>query len=75
MNDPHHHVAGLLRQGHWLLETAAYEISGDRYSPTQCRDTANAMEELAAALREHAETLPGGEHTGEDDGGSGPDAG
>ncbi|GAB3554898.1 hypothetical protein J2S53_002071 [Actinopolyspora lacussalsi] len=63
MSNPHTHLAGLLTQGHWLLERAAYEIGGNRYSPTQCNDTADALEQLAAALHEHAATLPRGELT------------
>ncbi|PRW62953.1 hypothetical protein [Actinopolyspora mortivallis] len=56
-------LAELLVRGTWLVEEAAYEIGGRRYTSGQCRDVAAALEELAAALREHADTLPSGELT------------
>ncbi|PRW63170.1 hypothetical protein [Actinopolyspora mortivallis] len=47
-------LAELLVRGTWLVEEAAYEVGGRRYTSGQCRDVAAALEELAAALGEHA---------------------
>ncbi|MHA6801973.1 hypothetical protein [Salinifilum ghardaiensis] len=57
-------MAVLLRRGQWLLDEAAFEIGGDRYTPECCRDTAHALTELAAALDEYShEITPTGETT------------
>ncbi|GAA4863880.1 hypothetical protein [Saccharopolyspora cebuensis] len=45
-------LAVLLRSGQWMLDEAAYEVGGGRYSDQQRRDLAVALEELAGALRE-----------------------
>ncbi|GAB2752235.1 hypothetical protein GCM10027174_29040 [Salinifilum aidingensis] len=47
-------MATLLLRGEWLLDDAVHRIGGDRFTPDECRDTARALEELAAALREYA---------------------
>ncbi|WP_019855562.1 hypothetical protein [Actinopolyspora mortivallis] len=58
-------LAGLLTQGQWLLEQTAYEVGGRRATAGQCREVAEALDELAAALREHAETRETAPATGE----------
>lgn len=61
MSHPHTQLSVLLRRGEWMLGDAAFEIGGQRYTATQCHDTATALDELAAALRQHADLLPTGE--------------
>ncbi|WP_019855643.1 hypothetical protein [Actinopolyspora mortivallis] len=56
-------LAELLMRGVWLLEQTAYEVGGRRVTAGRCRDVAVALDEVAAALREHADTLPTGELT------------
>ncbi|MGJ7905695.1 hypothetical protein ACOQFL_04360 [Actinopolyspora sp. H202] len=73
MSHPHTQLSVLLRRGEWMLSDAAFEIGGRRYTATQCRDTATVLDELAAALRQHATSLPSGElPTGELPGDSTP---
>ncbi len=47
-------MAVLLRRGQWLLDEAAFEIGGGRYTPGQCRDAAHALAELATTLDEYS---------------------
>ncbi|GAB3554631.1 hypothetical protein J2S53_003530 [Actinopolyspora lacussalsi] len=61
MSSPHAEIATLARRCEWLMSDAAFALGWRRYSPQQCRDTADALEEFATALREHAGTLPSGE--------------
>ncbi|WP_019854724.1 hypothetical protein [Actinopolyspora mortivallis] len=49
-------LAELLMRGVWLVEQTAYEVGGRRATAGRCRDVAEALDELSAALREHAET-------------------
>ncbi|GAB2740980.1 hypothetical protein GCM10027174_13090 [Salinifilum aidingensis] len=68
-------MALLLRRGQWLLDEAAFEIGGDRYTPECCRDTAHALTELAAALDEYShEITPTGETTAPTSADAEPDA-
>ncbi|MHA6798245.1 hypothetical protein [Bounagaea algeriensis] len=50
-------MAVLLRRGQWLLDEAAFDIGGGRYTPESCRDTAHALTELAAALDEYSHEI------------------
>ncbi|GAB3545891.1 hypothetical protein J2S53_002745 [Actinopolyspora lacussalsi] len=61
MSHPHTQLSVFLRRGEWMLSDAAFEIGGQRYTATQCHDTATVLDELAAALRQHATALPSGE--------------
>ncbi|SDP87264.1 hypothetical protein SAMN04487905_11179 [Actinopolyspora xinjiangensis] len=63
MSQPHTQLSVFLRQGEWLLDEAAFAVGGQHYSPTQCRRAATVLDELAAALRQHADLLPSGEPT------------
>ncbi|MDR7302247.1 hypothetical protein [Haloactinomyces albus] len=52
MSRPDTVLAVLLRKAQWLLDEAAFEVGGGRYSNRQRRDLATALNELATALRE-----------------------
>ncbi len=45
-------LAVLLRKAEWLLDEAAFEVGGGRYSDQQRRELATALDELSATLRE-----------------------
>jgi len=45
-------LAVLLRKAEWMLDEAAFEVGGGRYSDQQRRELATALNELSAALRE-----------------------
>ncbi len=45
-------LAVLLRKAEWLLDEAAFEVGGGRYSDQQRRELATALDELSAALQE-----------------------
>ena len=45
-------LAVLLRKAEWLLDEAAFEVGGGRYSDQQRREPATALDELSATLRE-----------------------
>ena len=45
-------LAVLLRKAEWMLDEAAFEVGGGRYSDQQRRELATALDELSAALRE-----------------------
>ncbi|GAB2734822.1 hypothetical protein GCM10027174_04630 [Salinifilum aidingensis] len=47
-------MAVLLRRGQWLLDETAFELGGGRCTPAECRETARALAELAAALEEYS---------------------
>ena len=45
-------LAVLLRKAEWMLDEAAFEVGGGRYSDQQRRELATALNELSAALWE-----------------------
>jgi len=45
-------LAVLLRKAEWMLDEAAFEVGGGRYSDQQRRELATTLDELSAALRE-----------------------
>ncbi|MHA6801273.1 hypothetical protein [Bounagaea algeriensis] len=51
-------LAVLMRQGEWMLDDAAHSVGGGRLSQQRCHDTAVALEDLAAFLRECCAELP-----------------
>ncbi|QUG99895.1 hypothetical protein HUO13_02925 [Saccharopolyspora erythraea] len=44
----------VLRQAQWLLDDAAHDIPGDRYSPQQSEELANTLDKLAEHVRHRA---------------------
>lgn len=51
-------LAVLLRKAEWMLDDAAYEVGGGRFSTADREALAAALDELAGALREcRAETV------------------
>ncbi len=57
-------LAVLMRQGEWMLDDAAHSVGGGRLSQQRCHDTAVALEDLAAFLRECCAELPAENSTG-----------
>ena len=47
-------LATLMRGTQWHLDEAAFEIGAGRYTSDQCAALANALAELAEALRQYA---------------------
>lgn len=45
-------LAVFLRKAQWLLDDAAHQVPGNRYSPEQAAELAEALEELASLVRE-----------------------
>ncbi len=45
-------LAVFLRKAQWLLDDAAHQVPGNRYSPEQAAELAEALEELAFLVRE-----------------------
>ncbi|NHD19255.1 MULTISPECIES: hypothetical protein [Actinopolyspora] len=65
MSRPHTQLATLLRRAQWMLDEAAYKLGGKQLPDTDRHALAEALDELAAALREHADEpaeLAAGQH-------------
>lgn len=52
MSGPETALAVLLRKGQWLLDEAAFEVGAGRYGVTERQELADALDQLAAALRD-----------------------
>lgn len=55
----------MLRRGQWMLDEAAHELGGKQLPAADRHALADALDELAAALREHVDDpaeLPTGQH-------------
>ncbi|SDQ15139.1 hypothetical protein [Actinopolyspora saharensis] len=55
MSRPHTQLATLLRRAQWMLDEAAYKLGGKQLPDTDRYALAEALDELAAALREHVD--------------------
>ncbi|WP_017972806.1 hypothetical protein [Actinopolyspora halophila] len=55
MSQPHTQLATLLRRAQWMLDEAAYELGGKQPPATDRHALAEALDELAAALREYSD--------------------
>ncbi|GAB3555436.1 hypothetical protein J2S53_003425 [Actinopolyspora lacussalsi] len=53
MSQPHTQLAVLLRRCQWMLDEAAHRLGGNQLPATDRRTLADALDELAAALREY----------------------
>lgn len=50
-------LAVLLRKAQWLFDDAAHRVGGGRMSSEECTALAEVLDEMATAVREHADDL------------------